>query len=155
MVQVSRKKRRVLGILLLLVGLSVLLVAVDDVLVDETVNIYSSSVNVYELDKNSSDVGLGVNAGRNLDFGDIPVGTNVTKKVKISTARPSTVDIQSTGNISQFLHYDESILIDGEENVRVKINPEKAGNYTGKIEMRITIPRGELGQKWLSIKSRF
>lgn len=155
MVQVkTQRNQKIAGIMLVAAGIAILAFSGLQMTVNERTNVYSSSVTVYSLGNNSSDVNLGVNAGKNLDFGEIPQGTNVTKKISVKTAVPSRVQIKASGNISEYLEMPETVTVEGEKVVPVKISPESPGTYTGIITMRIKVPRGEIGKKWMEIRSQ-
>lgn len=155
MVQVKTKRnQKIAGALLIVAGILVFAVSGLQMTVNERKNVYSSSVTVYSLENNSSDVNLGVNAGKNLDFGQIPEGTNVTKKISVETSVPSRVEIKASGNISKYLKIPETVTVEGETVVPVKISPESPGDYSGTITMKITVPRGELGKTWMDIRSQ-
>lgn len=121
---------------------------------EERTNVYSSQVQVNQLSNNSS-LNVGLDAGRNLDFGVVPAGTNVTKKIRLSSSKPSLVRIEVRGNISEYLYFDERFLLDGEKTLEIEIDPEDQGNYSGEVEIKIQTANSSLGEKWLNIKSRF
>ena len=85
----------------------------------------------------------------------VPEGTNVTKKIRLSSTRPSIVSVSARGNISEYLHFDEKFVLDGEETLTIEINPEDQGNYSGEVEIKIQTANSSLGEKWINIKSRF
>lgn len=121
---------------------------------EERTNVYSSQVQVNQPANNSS-LNIGLDAGRNLDFGVVPEGTNVTKKIRLVSSKPSLVTVEARGNISEYLYFDERFLLDGEKIFTIEIDPEDQGNYSGEVEIKIQTANSSLGEKWINIKSRF
>ncbi|MFB6115976.1 MAG: hypothetical protein ABEK10_00550 [Candidatus Nanosalina sp.] len=149
------EKQKIAGMILVLAGLMIFALSGLEMTVEERTNKYRTSVSVYSLDNNSSSVKVGVNAGRNLNFGRVPEGTNVTKKIRVSTSAPSKVSIQASGNISKYLEYPKKVMVEGKKTIRIKINPESSGNFSGTLTMEIKVPNGEIGKKWMKIRSQF
>lgn len=142
----------------LLVSLLVLLLfatpfALEYFTVVERTNVYSTQVQVMDVSNNSS-IRVGLDTGSNFDYGELPLGSNLTKSVNFSSVRPSLVNVDVNGNISRYLYYDNRFLVNGTEEFTMEIDPQEPGNYSGEVEIKIQTPNNLVGEKWVKLKSR-
>jgi hypothetical protein len=113
-----------------------------------------ASVNVIA-PRNNTTVGASVDSGQSLEFGKIEDGMiNITKSFTVETGRPTLARVNSEGNISKFLRYDEEHLFSGSKDVRVKMVPNGTGNYSGVVHVKVQAANNDLGEQWLKLKSR-
>ena len=87
---------------------------------------------------------FGVNADPNLNYGKMPAGAAVTKKINIENNRNFTVRVvlNPTGNISPMISLQrEHVLQAGEKvtiPVRAALSPKlKRGDFAGEMELKI------------------
>lgn len=113
---------------------------------------YNVSAKVVPRQKNIS---VGVDAGRNMNFGKIPRKNNVTKFINISTGRTYNLDITVDGNISKYLKFKDSNKGTGTNNIPVEMVGAETGNYTGSLKLEITTPKNSQGETWMELKQKF
>jgi hypothetical protein len=124
-------------------------------LTDADIKTYSAQINVTQAQKNNTSLDLGINAGRDLNYGVVPQSTNVTKKIRIASTGPSIVVIRSSGNISDLLRYDARQFMEMNETIHIEASPEGTGFYEGQVEIKIQSPNSYAGRKWIELKSYF
>jgi hypothetical protein len=107
-----------------------------------------------EVNENGTQVG--VNPGENLDFGEIETGIRVTKYLNYdSGGERRVVTINLGGNISEKVNTTERKFIEGEERIPVAFMSNETGFYSGEFSLKTLTPEGNLGERWLELKSRF
>lgn len=112
---------------------------------------YPATVDVVENQNNTT---LGVNADRDLDFGEIPEGVNATKFISVSVEHKSLLNIDSEGNISDLLRYREKMYFQGQKEIPVEVRGMEVGKYEGNVTLKFQVPTNEVGKKWLDLKYR-
>lgn len=142
-------KFRYLGVLIVLVAALGLVIANNQLLESETMD-FSANASV-EGENNSSSVG--VVAGSSLNFGKVPEKSSVRKNIDLESSSLVMINFKSRGNISSMLEFDRNILLKNETQVEVKFNAKEAGYYEGEVEARILKPNGDLGERWLRLRS--
>ena len=95
---------------------------------------------------------LGLNSDANLNFGEIPQGSNATKFINMSSERRSVLKIESEGNITDYLEYEELMYFKGTKEIELEIKGREPGNYTGNLSLRFEIPKSQVGRYWLDLK---
>lgn len=117
---------------------------------------YQASGTIAAPTNNTSRTRVGVAAGPNMNFGAVPGNANITKFVRISTAKKARVTVSADGNISGFLDSNAPQYFQGEREVRVTFRPgqTQAGNYSGTVTVTVQLPDNAWGQRWLDIKHR-
>ncbi|MBI5355673.1 MAG: hypothetical protein HZB68_04430 [Candidatus Aenigmarchaeota archaeon] len=84
---------------------------------------------------------IGISTEKNLDFGRVSAGSSVKKEVVINNfngLRAKAV-LRAEGNVSKFLVFDGSVLINSNESARIPIEARAAspGKFTGKLFVEI------------------
>lgn len=99
---------------------------------------------------------IGVDAGRNLDFGVVTAKNSVRKTVNISAPQQTLMTITATGNITPLLEFDGTHYFTGTKEVEITLNTtaDDAGYYTGNVTMTAQTASNRAAQRWLAIKSR-
>lgn len=98
---------------------------------------------------------MGVDAGINLNYGKLSKGFNVTKFINVSSRKKSLVTLKSEGNISEYIHYNETHFFKGENQIPVEVKARDLGFYTGKITLNAQTPKTSYGEPWIELKSLF
>ncbi len=132
-------------------------VAAETHLVDTQTITYEASGTIVAATNDTNRTRVGVAAGPNMTFGEVPLNANITRFVRVSTAEKARVAITADGNISQFLTTNTPAYFQGERELRVTFRPRNssAGTYTGTVTVLVDLPTGEWGRQWLDITSRF
>lgn len=145
------------NIFVTIVGVSIL-VGLSPVLVEAT------SVNQNSVDMNASihilnqtarqggNLSLGVNANQNLNYGRAPINVSTTKIINITADESVYLKIDSSGNISDILYYDEYQYFNGTKQVNLRARSKEPGNYSGTVVFKTMTPRNILGERWLQLK---
>lgn len=97
---------------------------------------------------------LGVVTDPTLEFGEVPMGAQITKKLQVDSRETTLAHLQSTGNISEHLEYSEKILFENNTEIEVKFNATESGYYEGTVEMTAQTAKRPGGEKWLQTRSR-
>lgn len=113
-------------------------------------NNFNTSASV--INDTGNNTSLGLNADANLDFGDIPQGSNATKFINMSSDRKAILAIGSEGNISDHLEYEDLMYFDGDKRIELEMKGREVGNYTGNVSLRFEVPENRVGQRWLDLK---
>lgn len=124
----------------------------------ETQNVeFKPQANVTIVDNSTENVSLGVApGGEGLDFGQMPLQATkrARKTVKLNSSKKALALTTSSGNISEFLEYEEKIYFEGLKEVEIKFRADEPGYYNGTLRMKILTPKNEVGKKWLDLRSR-
>ena len=137
-----------------IVVLSGLVGASPFILDQQTVNFQNNNFNTSAsiINNTGNNTTLGLNADANLDFGDIPQGSNATKFINMSSDRKSILKMESEGNISNYLEYEDLMYFEGNRRIELEMKGRDPGNYTGNVSLSFEIPESRLGQRWLDLK---
>jgi hypothetical protein len=122
--------------------------------VDTEVRSYDARINVTERPNNSS-LDLGINAASHLKYGEVPRGSNVSKHIDLESDGVSLVAISSSGNISEYLRYDDRQAVNGTEEVYIDVIPMDTGYFEGDVTVKIQSSNNNAGETWLRLKSYF
>jgi hypothetical protein len=132
---------------------------VDTVFVQKSTSDLDASVEAIEPD-NTTDVGASVDSGESLEFGRIENGVvNVTKSFTVSMRgnqpdRYFLTRVDSEGNISKFLKYEEEHTFRGSKDIQVEMVSNGTGNFSGVVHVKVQAANNDLGEQWLKLKSR-
>ena len=113
---------------------------------------FNTSVNVINVSGNETS--LGINADQNLNFGNIPQGSNATKFVNMSTGKKSLLTLKSEGNISDFIEHKDHFYFQGQKQIPLEVKGKSPGNFTGNVSLKFEIPQNQVGKHWLDLKYR-
>ena len=97
----------------------------------------------------------GIDAGSNLHFGEISEGTNVTKTLNLNSPRKSLVEVDSDGNISRNLEYEEYSTFEGNHSVDVMMVGSEPGYFEGNVTLDIEVANNGVTSRWLELKNWF
>jgi hypothetical protein len=107
-------------------------------------------------DLNGSSPDIGINADRNLQFGTLFVGASVTKQLNISTGELARLRLESTGNVSRVLNYENSYVVEPPiATAEIKAEPTEPGYYTGEVRVTALTPGSVLGDRWLELQRSY
>ncbi|MFB6190938.1 MAG: hypothetical protein ABEJ64_00760 [Candidatus Nanohaloarchaea archaeon] len=130
----------------ILVGLAPFVI--KETSIEEVKVTFNSSVDVRDTGP-ANMTSLGINAGKNLKFGDIEQNANYTKWINVGVNERSRVEIRSEGNISELLRYDRVRYMKGQGRIPVELFPHSTGYYEGKVVLTVWRPRNRLGELYL------
>jgi len=133
--------------------ISVSLFVLDQTSVKNQEQKYNTSIQVVDAE-NKKNMSFGINADRNLRFGRIITGTNATKFLNMSSGKKSLLTVNTEGNISEFMVYEEKMYFQGDKQIPLEVRGREPGNYTGTVNLEFQIPENEVGRKWLDLKYR-
>ena len=95
---------------------------------------------------------LGINTGQKLHYGNVTYDTNVTKFLQVNADRKSLLNVESRGNISRHLDFQERHYFEGNKTLSVKIGSKEPGYYEGKLRLNFQVPETRWASKWISLK---
>ncbi|MFB6241448.1 MAG: hypothetical protein ABEJ36_01435 [Candidatus Nanosalina sp.] len=121
-------------------------------ILDTVVTTHQAELNVTE-EVNGSSLYVGINADKSLEFGTLINGTNATKTIRLESQGEALVDVISRGNISRYLMYDHSFVMNGEKKLYITASAEEPGYYSGKVTIKIQSADTYIGRKWIDLKS--
>ncbi|MFB6292564.1 MAG: hypothetical protein ABEI58_04185 [Candidatus Nanohaloarchaea archaeon] len=138
-----------------LIGLSPFIA--DEVLLKKDTITFETKVNVTpSREVNGTYAQVGVDPGKNLDFGRLPADLALTKFVNVTAPNRTIITITESGNISDQLYInDTQFYFEGRRKVSMRLNATETGFYTGEVTINAERPRNKWGQRWLDIKYRF
>lgn len=137
-----------------IIFLSAIIGATPFIIEETSLDFYEETyeTNVAILNDTGNNTSLGINSDQNLDFGHMPEGANSTKFVNVSTKKRSLMNIQSEGNISNLLEYEERMHFKGYKKISIEAKGREPGNYTGNVSLNFQIPKNQAGSSWLDLK---
>ncbi|WEL19276.1 hypothetical protein [Candidatus Nanohalococcus occultus] len=155
----DRNKKIIAG----LVGLTALVGLVPFVIAETSVETqtveFNPRANVTSDPVNSSEnVSLGVAPGGNgLNFGELPIRSTkqARKTVELNSDQKALIKISSSGNVSEFLVYNDTVYFEGAEQLEIGFTTLERGYYEGELKMKIMTPRNRIGKKWIELRSYF
>lgn len=106
------------------------------------------------LGENESDR-VGVNADRNLNYGALPVETNSTKYLNISSSERAIIRLSAEGNMSEYLDFEDEHYFIGEKNVPVKATAWETGQYNGTLNLESYTSRNKVGDYWIRFRGDY
>ena len=95
----------------------------------------------------------GIDAGRNLHYGRFGEGTNVTKSLEFSSSNKALANLDSEGNISRKLVYEEYSLFAGNHSVDVMMQGKHPGYYEGDVNIEIVVSNNRVTDEWLKLRN--
>lgn len=147
----AKKALTVIGIIIVLL-LAVPAVANRTLLDSQIIN-YNMSA---EIVRRKQNISVGVDAGKNMNFGKVPKQNNITKFINISAKDPYHIKVDTDGNITEQLRYRDELLKKegGSSSISVELIGNKVGNFTGNLKLTVTTPKYGPGERWLSIREK-
>lgn len=109
--------------------------------------LFQRSLNEYDISivVTGNETNIGISTDKTLDFGRIPVGSSVKKEIVIENDKESRVKaiIRASGNVSKSMIFDESVLINGNGQVKIPIEVKAlaTGKFTGKLSVEVKSAR--------------
>ncbi|MFT4892380.1 MAG: hypothetical protein ACI8Z7_000152 [Candidatus Nanohaloarchaea archaeon] len=95
---------------------------------------------------------IGIVTNSNMRFGEVPVGMSVVKFMNVSMPKKGIFEVNSVGNISEMLDYQESQYFEGNREIRIEFNGTRPGYYNGSVDIKTQVPLNDIGQRWLDTK---
>ncbi len=105
-----------------------------------------------EPEQQTNNTTLGINTGQKLHYGNVTYDTNVTKFLQVNADRKSLLNVESRGNISRHLDFQERHYFEGNKTLSVKIGSKEPGYYEGKLRLNFQVPETRWASKWISLK---
>ena len=136
-----------------LLGISPLLL--DEFTVNANENNFYSNLTVIDTDGNETNKTLGISADRNLQFGMMIEDVNVTKTINLTSNNTVLATLESEGNISKVLDYNNSYYFEGDQQIPVTARAGEPGYFEGSVNLKTRVPDNRLGEVWLDLKSSF
>lgn len=148
----ENKEKLIFGsfILILLIALAATYVSIDYTEVEQN---YHANASIISEDE-SENLTVGIDAGQNLNFGKVTEGNNVTKTLNIYSPRKSVAVLDSNGNISEFLAYEEVVFFEGNESVEIEMITKDSGQFEGDLNLRIYVSENRVTDEWLKLRER-
>jgi len=97
---------------------------------------------------------LGVVTDPTLNFGEIPANAAVQKSINIGSEGKTLAHLDSTGNISEKLEYNNKELFEEQTEIETRFNSTEPGYYNGTVELTAQTPQRTGGELWLEIRKR-
>jgi len=97
---------------------------------------------------------LGIDVGGKLKYGNLPQETNATKFIEVNSSEKVIVNIDSSGNMSDSLHYERQYF-KGYNRIEVEYRAKEPGNYTGDIELEIVTSDNLIGDYWIRFRGDY
>lgn len=116
---------------------------------------FANATAVNETDFEDGDIEIGIDAARSLQYGEPPIGSNITKTLEFNAPRQTLVELESSGNITDHLEYEDRTYIEGEEEIEVTFNAKEPGYFEGDVDLTVTVPENRVSKLWLDITSYF
>lgn len=116
---------------------------------------FTTNATIVDTNESDENFTLGIDADRDLHFGRVSRTTNVTKTIKLSSEEKSIAQLDSSGNISEYLKHDESRIFEGDEDVEVTMVGEEEGYFEGNIVLSVKVPDNKVSELWLRFKEFF
>jgi hypothetical protein len=95
---------------------------------------------------------IGIVTDSNMRFGEVPTGMSVVKFLNVSMPAKGIFEINSQGNISEMLDYQESHYFEGNKEIKIEFNATEPGYYGGSVDIKTQVPMNDIGQRWLDTK---
>jgi len=109
---------------------------------------YDTYANVSSAD--GQNLSVGIESGRELSYGKLVEGTNMTKTLQLSSDRLTLAEVSSEGNISGGLEYEDQLFVNDTE-IPVKYVGSEPGYYEGEILLDLKTAQNWWGEKWLEL----
>lgn len=128
-------------------------------ILDQTTTEYQKSTLISSIEvTNNTTVGnlsVGFNADSNMQFGRIPLESNMTKTINLSSEKTVLLNAHVEGNISSVLEHEDKVLFEGNKQLPVKAVTKEPGYYNGTLVLDMQVAQSDIGRKWLEFKSNF
>lgn len=117
--------------------------------------ILETSAEVISKNASGENIDLGLKIEKSLNFGKMPVNVSAAKTINLTSSKKSSVQVSSTGNISEFLDYDRRSYFEGSRDLEIQMVAEKPGYYAGELVIKTQTPKNKIGETWLELKQSF
>jgi len=111
---------------------------------DEYIIKYPINVTIIKVMNQSFKVGISSDTDK-LNFGKLPLYFSERKNIKINnpTTKPIEIKLKSYGNITEFIHYPDKLIVNSKTSklVTIMLNATKLGYYDGELDVIVRSPR--------------
>jgi hypothetical protein len=112
----------------------------------------SFNVNATILSEEQNDsLKAGIATGEGISFGKFSNVFNKTKTLNLSANQLTMVEIDSTGNISDKLRFDDEKLFNGGTKIPVEMSVNQSGYYEGNLYLDLRTAQNKWGERWLRL----
>ena len=154
MMEWTKRHLGAVAVILVLAAVFVAPAAADAVFLKKSEAVFRASAGISAPQNNLS---LGIDAGKSLNYGRVPKGTNITKHIEFSVARPTEFTVTARGNITEQLVYDSPVYVESTARIPMKLAAREEGYYKGKIVLTGETLKQDsrMGERWLAFKSQY
>jgi hypothetical protein len=149
----DRKNAIAAGVFILAVVIGLTPLLLDETTLDSRTLTFEANATAVNTSGNES-VNLGVATGDKLNFGRIPAEGRSQKYFNVKAGKKALIRLETSGNISDQLEYEDKHFFEGKKEVKIAFNPERTGFYSGNVSMKIYTPVNEVGAAWLTLKAK-
>jgi len=148
------RRAKVLAVFAVLVlSITVATYALDEHSLNYQEQSFDSNVTVLN-ETEEENTSLGLDIGQKLNYGKLPQRTNATKFIDINSTNKAIVNIDSSGNISNNLHYERHYF-EGYNRIGLEYRAKQPGNYTGDVHLEIVTSDNRFGDYWIRFRGDY
>jgi hypothetical protein len=114
-------------------------------------NSFSTNATVFTEEDENGTLEAGIAAGQGLSFGRFNSVFNKTKRLNLSAGSQTLVSVDSEGNISEKLYYDDKHLFERDKQIMIEMAANESGYFEGSINLDIKTAQNKWGEKWLRL----
>jgi hypothetical protein len=119
--------------------------------VDNQQEVFDLNATVVDPDSSNETLEAGIDLGEGLTFGRFNALFNKTKSLNLSSNSLTLVELESNGNISDRLNYEEEVLFEGNREIPIEMEGNRTGYFTGNLSLDIKTAENRWGEKWLRL----
>ena len=154
--ELDKKKIAGISVLTLLILLATGAVyAYSQVDVNPQKTSFDTNATVFQPNSSNGTLEAGIATGQGLSFGRFNAQFNKTKTLNLSADDLSLIEVESHGNISSRLDYEDRHLFSGGRQIPIEMAGNQTGFYNGSISLDIKTAQNKWGERWLKLLYRY